>query len=103
MTDGTIAALMVEEFLILPAQESSAVRAQRFVRRVLVESDVENEAVDLAVLLTKALIINGLLHSESEIVVSVKVRPDSIRVEVADDRHLLANGGRSWGVASISR
>ena len=107
MTDSGIAALAAEETLILPPQESSAVRAQRFVRRMLVDSDVERDAVDLAVLLTKALIINGLLHTRSPIAVSINVGPESIRIEVADESggnlQMLQGAARSWGLATISR
>lgn len=107
MTDTGIAALATEKFLIVPPQESSAVRAQRFVRRVLIDSDVENDAVDLAVLMTKPLIINGLLHTRSAIAVSIKVMPESIRIEVADEGRrnlqLLHGTARSWGMATISR
>jgi hypothetical protein len=107
MTDSIIAFLATEESLIVPPQESSAVRAQRFVRRVLIDSDVESEAVDLAVLMTKALIINGLLHTRSAIAVSIKVLPESIRIEVADAKgpelHVVQDTTRSWGMATISR
>jgi hypothetical protein len=102
-----VAALAAEESLIVPPQESIAVRAQRFVRRVLIDSDVEREAVDLAVLMTKALIINGLLHTRSAMAVSIKVVPESIRIEVADadggELQVLRNATRSWGMATISR
>ena len=94
---------MIAESLIVPPAESSAARAQRFVRRVLAESDVDKEVANLAVLMTKALIINGILHTQSAMAVTIKVVAESIRVEVTDGSPQLANGGRSWGVASISR
>jgi len=97
MTDSITAALVAEESLIVPPEESSAIRAQRFVRRVLSDSDVNRDAVDVAVLLTKALIINGILRAQSALAVTVKVSPELIRVEVVD------RSPRSWGVASISR
>jgi hypothetical protein len=53
--------------------------------------------------MTKALIINGILHARSAIAVTIKVAPESIQIEVADGSPLLANGAQSWGVASISR
>jgi hypothetical protein len=97
MTDSTVAALAAEESLIVPPAESSAIRAQRFVRRVLADSDVDRNTVDVAVLLTKALIINGILNARSALAVTVKVEPELIRVEVID------RSPRSWGIASISR
>ena len=97
MTHSTIAALVAEESLIVPPEESSAIRAQRFVRRVLADSDVDRDAVDVAVLLTKALIINGILRAQSALAVTVKVLPEMINVEVVD------RSPRSWGIASISR
>ena len=98
MPDSTIAAALVaEESLIVPPEESSAIRAQRFVRGVLAASDVDRDAVDVAVLLTKALIINGILHAQSALAVTVKVEPELISVEVLD------RSPRSWGIASISR
>jgi len=102
----------VEESLILPPTESSAVRAQRFVRSVLADSDVDRDVADAAVILTKALIINGLLHARSPMAVSIEVLPESIRIEVADEGHsrrrdpdvlILQDVARSWGVATISR
>ena len=96
MTDSTIAALVTEESLIVPPEESSAIRAQRFIRRVLADSAVDRDAVDVAVLLTKALMINGILHARSALAVTVKVAPDLVRIEVVD------RAPRSWGVASIS-
>ena len=93
-----------EEVLILPPQDSSAVRAQRFIRRVLVGSDVERDLVDVAVLMTKALVINGILHARSALAITVKVGPESIRIEVTDrDRQMLPGGARSWGTATISK
>jgi hypothetical protein len=103
LATASAAAPVVGESLIVPPAESSAARAQRFVRRVLAESDVDKEVANLAVLMTKALIINGILHARSAIAVTIKVAPESIRIEVADGSPLLANGARSWGVASISR
>ena len=94
----------VEEALILPSQDSSAVRAQRFVRRVLVGSEVDRDLIDVAVLMTKALVINGILHARAALAVTVKVAAESIRLEVVDrDRHALPAAPRSWGVATISR
>jgi hypothetical protein len=106
MAEATVATEVqaVEEALILPSQDSSAVRAQRFVRRVLVGSDVDRDLVDVAVLMTKALVINGILHVRSALAVTVRVVPESIRIEVVDrDRHVLPGAPQSWGVATISR
>lgn len=106
MTDATVSAGVpaAEEALILPPQDSSAVRAQRFVRRVLAGSGVDRDLVDVAVLMTKALVINGILHARSALVITIKVLPESIRIEVTDrDRQMLPGGARSWGVATVSR
>ena len=106
MVEATVSAgiPVVEESLIVPPQDSSAVRAQRFVRGVLAESGVDRDVVDLAVLMTKALVINGILHAESTLVVTVKVAPDSIRIEVADrDIKMLQGAAQSWGISTISR
>lgn len=93
-----------ERSLIVPPQDSSAVRAQRFVRGVLAESAVERDVVDLAVLMTKALVINGILHARSALAVVVTVAPESIRIDVADrDGHRVNDPARSWGMATISR
>lgn len=93
-----------EEALILPPQDSSAVRAQRFIRRVLAGYDVERDLVDVAVLMTKALVINGILHARSALAITVKVGPDSIRIEVTDrDRQMIPGVTRSWGTATISK
>jgi anti-sigma regulatory factor (Ser/Thr protein kinase) len=106
VTEATVSAGVraAEEALILPPQDTSAVRAQRFVRRVLAESDVERDLVDVAVLMTKALVINGILHARSAIAVTVKVAPESIRIEVTDrGRQMLPGAAQSWGMATISR
>ena len=106
MTEATVTAgiAATEEALILPPQDSSAVRAQRFVRRVLAGSGVDRDLLDVVVLTTKALVINGILHARSALAVTIKVGPDSIRIEVTDrDRQMLPGSARSWGVATISR
>lgn len=106
MTEATVSATIpaAEEALILPLQDSSAVRAQRFVRRVLAASGVGRDLVDVVVLTTKALVINGILNAQSALAVTIKVGPDSIRIEVTErDRQMLPGGARSWGVATISR
>ena len=106
MVEATVSAEVpvAEESLIVPPQDSSAVRAQRFVRGVLTESNVERDVVDLAVLMTKALAINGLLHTQSAIAVTVRVMLESILIEVTDrDSHRVPGGSHSWGMATISR
>lgn len=101
---GTAGAGVAVEALILPPQDSSAVRAQRFVRRVLAGAGVDGELVDVVVLTTKALVINGLLQARSAIAVTIKVSPESIRIEVTDrDRWMLPGTAPSWGVATLSR
>lgn len=93
-----------EEALILPPQDSSAVRAQRFVRRVLAGCDVDKDLVDVAVLMTKALVINGILHARSALAVTVNVAPAAIRIEVVDrDRPVRPGAAHSWGMATIGR
>ena len=104
-TEATFSAeIAAEEALILPPQDSSAVRAQRFVRRVLAGAGVEGELVDVVVLMTKALVINGIVQARSALAVTIKVGPQSIRIEVTDrDRQMLPGAAASWGVATISR
>lgn len=95
---------VTEEALILPPQDSSAVRAQRFVRRVMAGAGVDGELVDVVVLTTKALVINGLLQARSALAVTITVSPESIRIEVTDrDRPMLPGKTPSWGMATISR
>ena len=106
MTEATAPAgfLAAEEALILPPQDTSAVRAQRFVRRVLAGSDVERDLVDVAVLMAKALVINGILHARSALALTVRVAPEAIRIEVTDrDRQMLPGANQSWGKATIAR
>ena len=107
MVEATVVSTEVpeaEESLIVPPQDSSAVRAQRFVRGVLAESDVERDVADLAVLMTKALAINGILHAQTALAVTIKVMPESIHIEVTDrDGHKLPSASHSWGTATISR
>jgi hypothetical protein len=106
VTEATVSAAVAaaDEALILPPQDSSAVRAQRFVRRVLTGSGVDRDLVDVAVGMTKALVINGILHARSALAVTLKVGPESIRIDVTDrDRQMLPGGARSWGTATISR
>jgi hypothetical protein len=93
-----------EDRLIVPPAESSAARAQRFVRNVLADTDVDRDVANLAVLMTKALIINGILHARSAIAVTIQVVPESIRIEVTDGSLQRLNGGaQSWGMATIAR
>jgi hypothetical protein len=106
VTEASVAAAaqqIADRSLIVPPQDSSAVRAQRFVRSVLAGSDVERDVVDLAVLMTKALVINGILHARSALAVTIKLLPDSIRIEVADRDQVLQGSAQSWGMATIAR
>ena len=97
-------ATTIEDALILPPAEASAARAQRFVRNVLAASDVDKNVANQAVLMTKALIINGILHARSAIAVTIQLTPESIRIEVLDGRPQLVNGdAQSWGMATIAR
>jgi hypothetical protein len=53
--------------------------------------------------MTKALVINGILHARSALAVTLKVGPESIRIDVTDrDRQMLPGGAQSWGTATIS-
>lgn len=105
MTEASVSAAVVaaEEALILPPQDSSALRAQRFVRRVLTGSGVDRDLVDVAVITTKALVINGILHARSALAVTIKVGPESIRIDVTDRDRQMLPGAQSWGTATISR
>jgi len=89
--------------LIVPPQDSSAVRAQRFVRGVLAEEGVDRDVADLTVLTTKALVINGILHARSALAVTIKVDAESIRIEVADRDQMHQDPALSWGAATIAR
>ena len=104
VTEATIPiGVAAEEVLILPPQDSSAVRAQRFVRRVLAGAGVDGDLADVAVLTAKALVINGILHAHSALAVTIEVSPESIRIEVTDRDRQMLPGAASWGMTTISR
>jgi hypothetical protein len=84
--------------LIVPPHPASVVPAQQFVRTVLANSDIDDDVADLAVSLTESLVNNGILHAQSHIVLTVKISPECIRIEV-DDEHAQP----SSGVVQLSR
>ena len=67
--------------LRLPPTPDSVPLARRFVRQQLRETECD---VDTVVLLVSEVVTNAVLHARSDIRVSLEVRGDTARVEVAD-------------------
>ncbi len=65
----------------LPPTTDSVPMARRFVRQQLRDSECD---VDTVILLVSEVVTNAVLHARSDIRVSVEVRGDIARVEVAD-------------------
>jgi PAS domain S-box-containing protein len=69
--------------LRLEPRASSVSTARKLVRRTLTEAG-HDDLADAAELVTSELVTNALVHAGSHIDISVDVRPDSVRVEIAD-------------------
>lgn len=67
--------------LRLPPAADSVPQARRFVRQQLRGSECD---VDTVVLLVSEVVTNAVLHARSDIRLSLEVRGDTARVEVAD-------------------
>lgn len=76
---------MTEQSVRLPPDASSSRKARRFIEKALDAAAVDADVVDSAVLLTNELTTNAVLHARSDLMIIVRVRPDLIRVEVADE------------------
>lgn len=84
--------------LRLEPRASSVSTARKFVRRTLTEAG-RDDLADAAELVTSELVTNALVHAGTHIDVSVDVRPDSVRVEIADGSpHLPA--AREYGATA---
>jgi PAS domain S-box-containing protein len=72
--------------------------ARKFVRRTLTEAG-RDDLADAAELVTSELVTNALVHAGTHIDISVDLRPDSVRVEIADGSpHLPA--AREYGTSA---
>lgn len=69
--------------LRLEPRASSVSTARKFVRHALTEGG-RDDLADAAELVTSELVTNALVHAGTHIDVSVVLRPDSVRVEIAD-------------------
>jgi DNA-binding NarL/FixJ family response regulator len=67
----------------LSPEAPSARQARRFVDETLRRWDCD-DALDTVELLVSELVTNAVLHARSEVDVSVKLLPDRVRIEVAD-------------------
>jgi len=67
----------------LVAQPQSAASARRFVDETLHRWECD-ELFDVVGLLTSELVTNAILHAHSEIELNVRLTPDAIRIDVAD-------------------
>lgn len=59
--------------------------ARQLVADLCRKAGVDDDASDMAVLLTSETVTNAFTHGRSEAQVAVSVSPDKIRVEVGDD------------------
>lgn len=84
--------------LRLEPRASSVSTARKFVRRTLTEAG-RDDLADAAELVTSELVTNALVHAGTHIDISVVLRPDSVRVEIADGSpHLPA--AREYGTSA---
>lgn len=67
----------------LEAQPQSAASARRFIDETLRRWQCD-ELFDVVGLLTSELVTNAILHAHSEIELSVRLTPNSVRIDVAD-------------------
>ncbi|MGZ8766185.1 MAG: ATP-binding protein [Acidimicrobiia bacterium] len=69
---------------VLPATSASPGVARRFVGAVLRRWQTDSATVEDAQLLVSELVTNAVVHASSEVRLSVSVRGERLRVEVAD-------------------
>lgn len=117
MGDGSAPSAVIDDNLVVPPDPVSPARARRFVRDALAARGLPRDMVDLAVLLASELTTNAVLHARSDIVVTVRLRAECLRVEVADENprlpsptfvsvdalsgrglHIIERVADSWGI-----
>jgi anti-sigma regulatory factor (Ser/Thr protein kinase) len=72
-----------DEVLPHPPERASARRARHFVASLF--DDMDAPCAQDTVLLVSELVTNTVTHAGTPVTVDVQVRPDRVRVEVADD------------------
>ena len=95
--------------LDLPADAASVSRARAFVRRVLVDWELE-DLVETVALLTSELATNAVLHARTDFAVLLTREAEDVRVDVLDRsavqpqrRHNSLEAATGRGVALIDR
>jgi anti-sigma regulatory factor (Ser/Thr protein kinase) len=73
----------VDEEAAFPAELASAAAARRFSASVLQSWELD-ALISSAQLLISELVVNAVLHAESDVTVRLTRRPGAVRVEVAD-------------------
>ena len=81
------ATAVVSRTLTLPGEPHSPARARQVVRRACTRSGWTGEDVDTAVLLTSEVVTNAVVHGRSDVLLTVRCTPGTLRVEVRDDNH----------------
>jgi anti-sigma regulatory factor (Ser/Thr protein kinase) len=84
----------------LPGSPSSAALARRFVRTTLVDWQ-RDHLIELTELLANELVTNSVLHTDSEVELSLNLEGDRLRVEVHDDNPL-APARRDYSLAAAT-
>jgi anti-sigma regulatory factor (Ser/Thr protein kinase) len=91
----------------LPATSASPRAARRFVGTALRRCEIDVATVEAAQLLVSELVTNAIVHTSSEVRLSVSIQGDAIRVEVTDRGDGVAQlrmvdsdstGGRGLGI-----
>jgi anti-sigma regulatory factor (Ser/Thr protein kinase) len=76
---------MIERTITLPPDATSPGQARSFVRSALRPTDVDDDTIDTALLLTSELTTNAVLHARSDIDVTVRLLDKCLRIEIADE------------------
>ena len=100
--------VMHESLLLVPSRATPAL-ARHFVEEALVSWGVAEEFADVA-LVTSELVTNAVMHAVGDVVISVDLTFDRVRIEVSDhslaqpvtrDIDTASSGG--WGMHIVDR
>ncbi len=90
------------ERVLLPSEPASVADARRFVRRVLLDWDLE-DTVEVATLLVSELATNAVLHARTAYAVTVLRGASEVTIEVLDGSTVLPQVRRHSSTAATGR
>ena len=101
-TDGQTVTVSDTERVVLPSDPASVGEARRFVRRVLLDWDLDG-SVEVATLLVSELATNAVLHARTAYSVAVSRGAGEVTIEVLDGSAVLPQVRRHSSTAATGR